>query len=245
MSRATAPAAEPATQAWQDEGGEDHPYEEPGPVTVTDYDANGEAVDVPVDTTAPVGEQAEMPGFEKPELWDRFEGRRISKVILSFAGTCDLSDDPELARQLHLREEVAFTIEGQVTGKAFKLRTDKNGVTTVDGVATINVTSVYAALAPHVLDVDPDSEVPATIEKFEELAFKDHEYRPDDDMVCRDCGEGAHRPWHEEAEQSPLAESLIEAGTLEPGMCGRVHNGHLNPCRQSAHACPLRQAEDH
>lgn len=56
MSRATAPAAEPATQVRQDEAGEDHPYEEPGPVTVTDYDANGQAV-------PPAGEPAEQQAF--------------------------------------------------------------------------------------------------------------------------------------------------------------------------------------
>ncbi len=106
---------------------------------VNTYDANCEAMaqEVPV-----VPAQTAMPGFEKPELWDRFEGRKITKVILSFAGTCDLSQDPDLCRALRLRNEVGFTIEGQVTGKAFKLRTDKNGVTTVDGVATLNVTEV-------------------------------------------------------------------------------------------------------
>lgn len=30
-----------------------------------------------------------------------------------------------------------------------------------------------------------------------EPELKDHEYRPDDDMVCWDCGEGVHRPWAE------------------------------------------------
>lgn len=104
------------------------------------YNAEGEAeaVRVPVTPAA----QPSMPGFEKPELWDRFEGRKVNKVILTFAGTCDLSQDPALCTQLRLRNEVDFSISGEVTGKAFKLRTDKNGVTTVDGVATINVTEV-------------------------------------------------------------------------------------------------------
>lgn len=32
------------------------------------------------------------------------------------------------------------------------------------------------------------------------LLWKDHEYRPDEDMVCWGCGEGEHRPWKEELE---------------------------------------------
>lgn len=74
-----------------------HDVEEP--ITVTDYDANGEAIDVVVDTTP------ELPGFEAaPERWPRFEGRRVAEVVLAFAGQCEIPDgvEYELGRRLTL-----------------------------------------------------------------------------------------------------------------------------------------------
>lgn len=126
------------------EGGADYHREADPPLMATGYDENGEAVDQEVDTR-PAGEQPEMPGFEKPELWDRYEGRRVTEVLLAIGGQCDLTEDPELARDIRLRDEISVTITGTIIGKAYKTKTDKNGVVTTYGTATIQVTEVRAA----------------------------------------------------------------------------------------------------
>lgn len=126
------------------EGGADYHREADPPLMATGYDENGEAVDQEVDTR-PAGEQPEMPGFEKPELWDRYEGRRVTEVLLAIGGQCDLTEDPELARDIRLRDEISVTITGTIIGKAYKTKSDKNGVVTTYGTATIQVTEVRAA----------------------------------------------------------------------------------------------------
>ena len=68
----------------------------------------------------------------------------------------------------------------------------------------------------------PDEDDPEDApEKFDALAFKDHEYRPDDDMVCLDCGEGAHRPWYEDEAATLEADPDSEIpGTIEEAPFG-------------------------
>jgi len=59
------------------------------PVMVNTYDANGEAIEVPASSAqAP----QELPGFDDValEAWPRFEGRRVSEVLLAFAGQCEI-----------------------------------------------------------------------------------------------------------------------------------------------------------
>lgn len=223
MSRATAPAAEPATQAWQDEGGEDHPYEEPGPVTVTDYDANGEAVDVPVDTSAT---QAGLPGVERDEPVEMFDGRAVTAWKYSLTGNTQVNRRNANAAQLFdaMRAELPVTLLVTVVPGAvsYKPNTEDGHVVGFTRERKLHVTEVWGA--------DADAS-----ELFEGGLVRVR--KPGDDGIGFMVGEPA-----EEEEFDDMLAGALEDMVVEPGMCGQFHNGHLNPCRVAAHACPLREA---
>lgn len=56
-------------------------------------------------------------GVDFDALWPEFEGQKVSKVILTFAGEVDLSQNQDLCRSLDYLGEVEFTIKGRITGK--------------------------------------------------------------------------------------------------------------------------------
>lgn len=56
-------------------------------------------------------------GTQFDALWPEFEGQRVTKVIMTFAGEVDLSQNPDLCAALSYLGEVEFTIHGRITGK--------------------------------------------------------------------------------------------------------------------------------
>lgn len=141
---------------------------------------------------------------EFEELWPIFEGERVSKVIMTFAGEVDLSADIDLCQALGYGAEVEFTIRGKVTGKKHSF---KGGGMTV-GNATVTIESIRAngALimtkagerAAKARDVTPDSQ-PRPIRKD-----------PVWDDIDRMDAEQA------EAEDARLGQAAIEAPDAEP-----------------------------
>lgn len=223
MARATAPAAEPVEadgQTWQDEDGNEH-----SAVTVTDYDANGEAVDVPVDTTAT---QAGLPGVERDEPVEMFDGRAVTAWKYSLTGNTQVNRRNANAAHLFdaMRAELPVTLLVTVVPGAvsYKPNTEDGHVVGFTRERKLHVTEVWGA--------DADAS-----ELFEGGLVRVR--KPGDDGIGFMVGESAE----EETFGDMLADALGDM-VVEPGMCGQFHNGHLNPCRQSAHACPLRQAED-
>lgn len=221
MARATAPAAEPVGQTQQDEESNEQPYEEPSPVTATDYDANGEAVDVPVDTTAT---QAGLPGVERDEPVEMFDGRAVTAWKYSLTGNTQVNRRNANAAHLFdgMRAELPVTLLVTVVPGAvsYKPNTEDGHVVGFTRERKLHVTEVWGA--------DADAS-----ELFEGGLVRVR--KPGDDGIGFMVGE----PAEEETFGDMLADALGDM-VVEPGMCGQFHNGHLNPCRQSAHACPLR-----
>jgi hypothetical protein len=207
-------------QTQQDEEGN-----EPSPLTATDYDANGEAVDVPVDTTAT---QAGLPGVERDEPVEMFDGRAVTAWKYSLTGNTQVNRRNANAAHLFdgMRAELPVTLLVTVVPGAvsYKPNTEDGHVVGFTRERKLHVTEVWGA--------DADAS-----ELFEGGLVRVR--KPGDDGIGFMVGE----PAEEETFGDMLADAL-EDMAVEPGMCGKFHNGHLNPCRQSAHACPLRQAED-
>jgi len=215
MARATAPTVEPVEpdgQTWQDEDGNEH-----SAVTVTDYDANGEAVDVPVDTSAT---QAGLPGVERDEPVEMFDGRAVTAWKYSLTGNTQVNGRNANAAHLFdaMRAELPVTLLVTVVPGAvsYKPKTEDGHVVGFTRERKLHVTEVWAA------DADASELFDGGLVRVR---------RPDDD------GLGFLTEEPEVSLDDMLAEPS-DSG-VEPGMCGRVHTGHLNPCRQSAHVCTL------
>lgn len=221
MSRATAPAAEPDGQTWQDEDGNEH-----SAVTVTDYDADGEAVDVPVDTTAT---QPGLPGVECDEPVEMFDGRAVTAWKYSLTGNTQVNHRNANAAHLFeaMRAELPVTLLVTVVPGAvsYKPHTEDGHVVGFTRERKLHVTEVWGA--------DADAS-----ELFEGGLVRVR--KPGDAGIGFMVGEPAEA--EEETFDDMLADALGDM-VVEPGMCGQFHNGHLNPCRQSAHACPLRSED--
>lgn len=223
MARATAPAAEvvePDEQTWQDEDGNEHPA-----VTVTDYDANGEAVDVPVDTSAT---QAGLPGVERDEPVEMFDGRAVTAWKYSLTGNTQVNRRNANAALLFdaMRAEVPVTLLVTVVPGAvsYKPNTEDGHVVGFTRERKLHVTEVWGA------DADASDLFEGGLVRIR---------KPDDDGIGFMVGE----PAEEEGAFDDMLADALEDMAVEPGMCGQFHNGHLNPCRQSAHACPLRSED--
>ena len=222
MSRATAPA-EPVGQTQQDEEGNEQPYEQDRPALMaTGYDANGEAVDIPVGTTAT---QAGLPGVERDEPVEMFDGRAVTAWKYSLTGNTQVNRRNANAAHLFdaMRAELPVTLLVTVVPGAvsYKPNTEDGHVVGFTRERKLHVTEVWGA--------DADAS-----ELFEGGLVRVR--KPVDDGIGFMVGE----PAEEEEAFGDMLAGALEDMVVEPGMCGQFHNGHLNPCRQSAHACPLR-----
>lgn len=79
----------------------------------------------------------EQPTLSKEfeDLWPAFEGEKVAKVVMNFAGEVDLSANAELCQSLDYLGEIEFTIRGTVTGKKFS---HKGGDTVGSAILTID-----------------------------------------------------------------------------------------------------------
>ena len=121
---------------------------EVSPITVTDYDANGEAIDVPVredlilanPVTINGDGQAELPGIpQAPDIWPRFMGRKVLGMTFAFSGkhVADATDEyvQGLARRFDFGQPIVATIHAQIANIAYL----GDGMGPVDGVAKLKI----------------------------------------------------------------------------------------------------------
>ena len=193
------------------------------PVHVTSYDANGEAIDAPVDTRpAPA-----LPGFE-PENdpnaeW--FEGKLVIGHKWSFTGNHEIGN-----RNAALQAKLAKFKDGQAT--LLLVMVEPGDVAFVESTEDGHTKGVFHKRKLHITGVYAADDV-ATDELFEGGLVRIHRSESADDIGY------LTEELPEDEEDESLSDMLATALAVEPGMCGKVHRGHLNPCRQPAHACDL------
>lgn len=100
-------------------------------------------------------------GGDFDELWVRFEGQKVTKVILNFAGEVEVTDQVTAAALGYL-EEVQFTITGRITGKKHSY---VKGLTR--GQAIVEVHEV--ALGDHVFDTKAAKRLQAEVEAAQDV----------------------------------------------------------------------------
>lgn len=116
------------------------PNSQPGDVTVTDYDAKGEAVDRAV---PPITVEPELPGMPEGGIWGEYQGRRLTHVALGFGGGPDAP--ASLAGKLGLGQTVYLSAKCTVASNGF--RRDKQTLLPY-GTASLHVESVSVAGEP-------------------------------------------------------------------------------------------------
>lgn len=213
--------AEKATgQTWQDEAGVEHPFED-APITAVGYDANGEAVDVAVDTR-PLA-QAGLPGIEDDREVELIDGRPVTAWKYSFTGNAPVSmlnhAAGEMFNGMRVEQEFIALVTLVPGSVSYKPNTEDGHVVGFTKERKLHVTHIFAK------DSDGDA-------LFEGGLIRVRHQEPDD------IGYMTTEPPPEEDEANDLASSLMAAG-----LCGKIHPGHLNKCRDAAHACELPEAE--
>lgn len=168
-------------------------------------------------------EQATL-GRDFDALWPTFEGQKVTKVILTFAGEVDLSQNQDLCRALDYLGEVEFTISGRITGKKHSY---KQGATV--GTATMTVERIDlggvavvakggSKAAKEAIDVTPDGEAtPAPKKRGRPKKAAADEYR-----MCGKMHSGhlsaCTLPWNEcEIDDPSPSGILAEAQAIAEG----------------------------
>lgn len=189
------------------------------PVFATGYDANGEAVDQPVDTRHDT--QGGLPGVEDDKPVEMFDGKPVTAWKYSLTGNIQVNRASKSAAALFEAMRVGRPVTLLVTVEpgtvAHKPNTDDGHVVGMTRVRQLHVTEVFAA--------DADAS-----ELFEGGMVR-VKGEPEDDGI----GFLTQEP--EDDDGNDLASSLMAAG-----LCGKIHPGHLNKCRDAAHACELPEA---
>lgn len=194
------------------------------PITAVGYDANGEAVDVPVDTRV----EPPLPGFEDETPGEMFEGKRVIGHKWSFTGNHEISPrNQALADKLDTLTEgksVLLLVEVEPGDVSFVQSTEDGHIKGVFHKRKLHVTNVYAAD-----DMDGSDAL------FEGGLIRVRREEPDDIGYLTTDPEG-------EGDEEPEAANDLASSLMAAGLCGKVHPGHLNKCRAAAHACELPEA---
>jgi hypothetical protein len=193
------------------------------PITAVGYDANGEAVDVPVDTRpAPP-----LPGMEPEDDADAefFEGKRILGHKWSLSGNSMVS-----TRNAAMQDKLAVFKEGK--SALLLVQVEPGSVTMEESTEDGHVRGVFHKRKLHITDVfvadDVDTEA-----LFEQGLVRVRRADAEDDGIGFLTAEA---PIPDDG-PGDLAAALMEAG-----LCGKRHRGHLGTCRAAAHACELPEA---
>ncbi len=191
------------------------------PVFATDYNADGEAVDRPVDTSRDV--QTGLPGVEPDRPVEMFDGRQVTAWKYSLTGNVQVNRLNEAAATLFeaMRADhpVTLLVTVEPGSVAFKPNTEDGHIVGFTRERKLHVTEVWAA--------DADAS-----ELFDGGLMRVRKSGPDDIGYLTEEPEDAD-------EGNDLASSLMAAG-----LCGKRHKGHKNTCRVAAHACEEPEAEE-
>lgn len=201
---------------------ENIPEDGPAPITAVGYDANGEAVDVPVDTRV----EPPLPGFEDEDddTAEMFEGKRVIGHKWSLSGNQMVS-----TRNAAMQEKLQTFKEGKAA--LLLIQVEPGSVTMEESTEDGHVRGVFHKRKLHITDVFVAEDID-TGALFEGGLIRVRHQEPDD------IGYMTTEPPSEEEDSNDLASSLMAAG-----LCGKIHPGHLNKCRDAAHACELPEAE--
>lgn len=193
------------------------------PVFATDYDANGEAVDRPVDTRPDT--QSGLPGVQPDQPVEMFDGRQVTAWKYSLTGNVQVNRMNEAASELFasMRADrpVTLLITVEPGSVAFKPNTEDGHIVGFTRERKLHVTEVWAA--------DADAS-----ELFDGGLMR---VRRTGDEADDGIGYLTEEP-EDEPEGNDLASALMEAGK-----CNKRHPGHLNKCPLPAHACDLPEAD--
>lgn len=193
------------------------------PVFATDYDANGEAVDRPVDTRPDT--QSGLPGVQPDQPVEMFDGRQVTAWKYSLTGNVQVHRMNEAASELFasMRADrpVTLLITVEPGSVAFKPNTEDGHIVGFTRERKLHVTEVWAA--------DADAS-----ELFDGGLMR---VRRTGDEADDGIGYLPEEP-EDEPEGNDLASALMEAGK-----CNKRHPGHLNKCPLPAHACDLPEAD--
>ena len=165
-------------------------------------------------------------GGDFDELWVRFEGQKVTKVILNFAGEVSVTD-PETAAALGYLEEVEFLIRGRITGKKHSYQ---KGLTR--GQAIVEVHSVE--LGDHVFETKVAERLKAAADA--------QDVTPEGPQEARRPRSGRRKddPVWDELDRQDEALAAVTDGLL----CGKIHRGHTNPCGILAVDCDLASIDE-
>lgn len=188
------------------------------PVFVTDYNADGESVDRPVDTRTDT--QSGLPGVSPDRPVEMFDGRQVTAWKYSLTGNVAVNRMNEAASELFasMRADrpVTLLVTVEPGSVAFKPNTEDGHIVGFTRERKLHVTEVWAA--------DTDAS-----ELFDGGLVRVRKSEPDDIGYLTE----------EPDEGNDLASALMEAGK-----CNKRHPGHLNKCPLPAHACELPEAVD-
>ena len=191
------------------------------PVTAVGYGPDGETKDIPVDTRHDT--QGGLPGVEDDQPIEMFDGRQVTAWKYSLTGNVQVNrmnaSAAELFDAMRADRPVTLLITVEPGSVAFKPNTEDGHIVGFTRERKLHVTEVWAA--------DADAS-----ELFDGGLMRVRHQEPDD------IGYMTTEPPSEEEESNDLASSLMAAG-----LCGKIHPGHLNKCRDAAHACELPEAE--
>lgn len=197
------------------------------PITAVGYDANGEAVDVPVDTRQDT--QGGLPGVEPDQPIEMSDGKPVTAWKYSLTGNIQVDrrsrNSAAMFEAMRVGRPVTLLVTVEPGTVAYKPNTEDGHVVGMTRERKLHVTEVFAAEAD-------------ASELFEDGLIR-YRRAEDDDEDDGNVGYLTQEPPIPD-DDNPLAASLAEAMPLEPGMCGQTHPGHLNACRVARHACPLR-----
>lgn len=200
--------------------------ENEAPDTIVGYNANGETVAMPVDRTP----EQPLPGFEDEAADDAemFEGKRILGHKWSLSGNQMVN-----TRNVAMLDKLNVFREGKAA--LLLIQVEPGSVTMEESTEDGHVRGVFHKRKLHITDVFVADAID-TDALFEGGLIRVRKSEPDD------VGYLTTDPNPIPDSDNPLADSLAEAMPLEAGMCGEIHEGHLNQCRQPRHSCPLRTA---
>lgn len=193
------------------------------PITAVGYDANGEAVDVPVDTRV----EPPLPGFEDEDdgTAEMFEGKRVIGHKWSFTGNHEVN-----FRNQALLDKLDLFRRGETT--LLLVEVEPGDVTHAQSTEDGHIKGVFHKRKLHVTGVYAAEDIEGSEALFEGGLLRVKRPKERDDI-----GFMTTEP-PEEDTANDLASSLMAAG-----LCGKIHPGHLNKCRDAAHACELPEAE--
>lgn len=193
------------------------------PITAVGYDANGEAVDIPVDTRHDT--QGGLPGVEEDQPIEMFDGKPVSGWKYSLTGNIAVNqrsrNEAAMFEAMRAGRPVTLLVTVEPGDVRYGQNTEDGHIVGFTRIRKLHVTDVFAA--------DADAS-----ELFEGGIVRARKAEDDGNI-----GFLTQEPPIPD-DENPLAASLAEAMPVEPGMCGETHRGHQNPCRQPAHSCPLR-----